>query len=134
MIGAPKGFVVFKTSSDEKGPAAFRGRATWCGLMLGILALVVAVDFGWGPAVGVADQSPIYMTFDVHVDPVTNGFRVSGKRAVYEERTDNMVWVLEQTEPLDIPISFLSGGWYMEMLVEEGPSGEGAQVVRRMYG
>ena len=134
MICVPKSFVFFKTPFGGKGPVAFRGVVTWCCLVLGILVLVVAVDFGWAPAVGVADQSPIYMTFDVHVDPVTNGFPVSGKRAVYEERTDNLAWVLDQTEPLDIPISFLSGGWYMEMLVEEGPSGVGAQVVRRMYG
>ena len=133
MISTPKTCVLPKPLSCGSRPAAFWGVASWPRLLLGILILTVAVGFGWAPAVGVAGQPPIYMTFDVHVDPVSNGFPVSGKRSVYEERTDNMEWVLEQTEPLDIPISFLSGGWYMEMLVDDGPWGDGAKVVRRMY-
>ena len=98
-----------------------------------ILILVVTVGMVWSPSPGLAGQLPVYMTFDVHVDPVGNGLPFVGKQAVYQERTDNITWVLDQTESLDIPISFLSSGWYMEMLVDEGSSSEGAAVVRQLY-
>ncbi len=97
------------------------------------LLLAALIGFARTPSLGVAAQLPVYLTFDVHVDPVGNGLPFSGKYAIYQERTDNIAWVLEQTESLDIPISFLSGGWYMEMLVDEGSSGEGASVLMELY-
>ena len=107
--------------------------ARWSKLPLRILMMVVVACFGWDLSLGLAGQSPIYITFDLHVDPVSNGFPLSGKQNTYQERTGNMAWVLDQTETLDIPMSFLSSGWYMEMLVDEGPSGDGAKVLRRLY-
>ena len=133
MITTSKAFDLYKPLSCGKWSTICFVTGSWPQLSLGFVTLIIVSGFGWVPAVGMAGQSPIYMTFDLHVDPVTNGFPVSGKRTVYEERTDNMAWVLDETEDLDIPISFLSGGWYMEMLVDEGPSGEGAQVLRRLY-
>lgn len=80
-----------------------------------------------------AQQSPILLTFDLHVDPINNMFPEDGKAGVFQERTDWMAWVLDQTEPHSIPISFLSGGWYMERVALQGVSGDGASLVRRMY-
>ncbi|MBP60687.1 MAG: hypothetical protein CMJ62_04095 [Planctomycetaceae bacterium] len=98
-----------------------------------LLILAIPIGFVWTPSQGLAAQLPVYLTFDVHVDPVGNGLPFTGRQAVYQERTDNIVWVLDQTESLDIPISFLSAGWYMEMLVDEGASGEGAAVLEQLY-
>ena len=80
-----------------------------------------------------SNQTPILLTFDLHVDPVTNGFSENGKAAVFQERTEWMEWVLDQTERDSIPISFLSSGWYMERVAFGEASGKGALLVRRMY-
>ena len=80
-----------------------------------------------------AQQSSILVTFDLHVDPVNNGFPEEGKAAVFQTRTEWMEWVLDQTESHSIPLSFLSSGWYMERVVNGGPLGNGAVLVRRMY-
>jgi hypothetical protein len=69
----------------------------------------------------------------MHVDPVANNLSMAAKIVIYEERTDYMAWVLDQTEPLSIPISFLSSGWYMEFLQGAGAAGAGADVLRRLY-
>lgn len=87
-MNSPKTFV--KLLSCGRWPNAFSVAASGPRLLLSFVILTVMVGFGWVPAVGVAGQSPIYLTFDLHVDPVTNGFPISGKHAVYEERTDNM--------------------------------------------
>ncbi|MAE29363.1 MAG: hypothetical protein CMJ87_10340 [Planctomycetes bacterium] len=84
-----------------------------------------------GQAAG--QQDPIRLTFDVHVDPAPNSLSMPAKIDLYEERTENMAWVLDQTEPLNIPISFLSTGWYMEFLQGAGAAGPGAVVLRRLY-
>ena len=94
-----------------------------------ITTLVVFVLY----ATAWSSQSPILLTFDLHVDPVSNGFSEEGKAAAFQERTEWMEWVLDQTEPHSIPISFLSGGWYMERVAFEEASGDGALLVRRMY-
>ena len=107
--------------------------ASWSNLSRTFWMLITLVACCGNPGAGLAGQSPIYITFDLHVDPVNNNIPLSAKHDVYQERTDNIVWVLDQTESLDVPISFLSGGWYMEMLVAGGPSGEGAQVLRELY-
>jgi len=98
-----------------------------------IVILVLAISAVGTPSALQAAQSPIYLTFDMHVDPVANGFPIVGKRSVYQERTENMSWVLDQTADFDIPISFLSSGWYMEMLVDDGPCGDGAEILRQLY-
>jgi hypothetical protein len=69
----------------------------------------------------------------MHVDPAPNNLPMPAKIGLYEERTDNMAWVLDQTEPLNIPISFLSTGWYMEFLQGAGAAAPGAVVLRRLY-
>ena len=106
MIDAPKTCVSHNRQSCYNGSVAVLVVAPRPNVLLGIVILTIAV--GWLPSVVMAGQSPIYMTFDLHVDPVTNGFPISAKRNVYEERTDNMAWVLDQTVCLEIPISFLS--------------------------
>ena len=86
----------------------------------------------WGLTAS-ADQDPILLTFDLHVDPISNGLAEAGKVAEFENRNEWAAWVLDQTEPLSVPIAFLSGGWYMERLVDAGSSGDAADVVRRLY-
>jgi hypothetical protein len=80
-----------------------------------------------------AQQAPIHLIFDLHVDP----FPVSGtydqSRLLYESKNDNMLWVLDQVEPLDLEISFLSGGQWMEFVIQDGALGTGAGILRRMY-
>ncbi len=95
--------------------------------LLAALAILTTPGTTWG------SQGPILLTFDLHVDPVNNQFSEAGKAAVFQERTDWMEWVLDQTEPHAIPLSFLSGGWYMERVVAGGATGPGAALVRRMY-
>ena len=82
---------------------------------------------------GSAQQDPILVTFDLHVDPVNNRISEIGKAETFQERTEWMNWVLDQTEPFLIPISFLSSGWYMERVVAGGPSADGASLVRRIH-
>jgi len=80
-----------------------------------------------------AQQGPIRLHFDLHVDPVPNGVPLSTKQSVYQERADWMGWVLDQTEPLGVQISFLSTGLWMELCVDEGVGGSGAQLLQRIW-
>ncbi|KAA3612407.1 MAG: hypothetical protein DWQ01_04465 [Planctomycetota bacterium] len=67
------------------------------------------------------------------MDPIPNSLSFSDKQATYHQRVDNIEWVLAQTEPLGIPLSFLSVGQFMEILVSEGSAGRGADALRRIY-
>ncbi|MBH05894.1 MAG: hypothetical protein CMJ20_06200 [Phycisphaeraceae bacterium] len=108
--------------------AGFEGQVYKRQVLLFVLLLVFFFEvIAW------SDQAPILLTFDLHVDPVNNGFPAAGKAGAFQERTEWMQWVLDQTEPYAIPMSFLSGGWYMERVVSEEPPGGGAVLVRRMY-
>lgn len=133
MIDQPPKKNLCKPQSHRHPMDTFSIAAAWPNLSLEILTLITIVIWGGSPAVGLAGQSPIYITFDVHVDPVSNGIPLSAKQNVYQERTDNIAWVLDQTESLDVDISFLSSGWYMEILADEGPRGDGAKVLRQLY-
>ena len=77
-------------------------------------------------------QGPIHMHFDMHVDPFPQT-PLPQKRLVYAGRVDNMEWVLDQMEPLSVKISFLAGGEFGELLVDEGAGGDGAAVLQRLY-
>ena len=96
------------------------------------LSVVLVTVPIWG-LTALAGQDPILLTFDLHVDPIGNGLPEAGKVDNFENRNEWTAWVLDQTEPLSIPIAFLSGGWYMERLVDEGAGGDAAAVVRRLY-
>ena len=78
-------------------------------------------------------QGPIHLIFDMHCDPIPNGLSVPQKVAIYEERVANMNWVLDQTEPLGVEISYLSSGLFMELLVGGGSGGVGSVALRRLY-
>ncbi len=79
-----------------------------------------------------AQQGPIRLHFDMHVDPLPQ-IPLPQKRAVYDLRVSNMEWVLDQVEPLDVDIAFLAVGEFGEFIVDEGPSSAGAAVLRRLY-
>ncbi|MBI4878534.1 MAG: hypothetical protein HY812_02600 [Planctomycetes bacterium] len=79
-------------------------------------------------------QGPIRIVFDLHCDPIENGLPLAQKQATYQAWIDNINWVLDQTEPLGVRISFLSGGPWAEWLVQEGSLGNGAALLRRLYG
>ena len=80
----------------------------------------------------VAQQGPIRMHFDMHVDPLPQ-IPLPQKMQVFDLRVGNMEWVLDQVEPLDVDISFLAVGEFGELLVNQGSAGAGAAVLRRLY-
>jgi len=83
-------------------------------------------------AAAAQSQGPINLHFDLHVDPLPQ-VPLPQKRAVYELRTDNIEWVLDQTEPLGVAIAFLSVGEYGELVIDEGPGGDGSLALQRLY-
>ena len=78
-------------------------------------------------------QGPIHLVFDLHTDPIPNGISNQAKISLYQERVDNISWVLDRTEPLGVKVSYLSAGQFVELLVGEGPGGSGAAVLQRLY-
>jgi hypothetical protein len=78
-------------------------------------------------------QPPIRMIFDMHSDPVPNGLPLAQKMALMQQRCGYMNDVMDFTEPLGIKISHLSTGQFMELVVNEGPGGIGAQTLQRLY-
>jgi len=70
---------------------------------------------------------------DMHVDPTANAQSPGQKSTYYHDKIDNMNWVLDQTEPLGVQISFLSVGCFMEVVVNDGISGMGVPFLQRIY-
>lgn len=81
----------------------------------------------------VAQQPPIRMIFDMHVDPVPNGLTLAQKLAVFQTRVGYANWVLDTVAPYGIKVSFLGSGMFMELLVTEGASGNGVALLQRIH-
>jgi len=95
-----------------------------------LLSLQVA---GLTPLLPAQSQGPIHMIFDLHCDPMANAATLAQKQAQYQTWIDNMNWVLDQTEPLGVPISFLSAGAWAEFAALGGENGPGGIVLRRIH-
>jgi len=105
-------------------------RPTWKNTVIPAACCVLLL---LAPAGVLAIQGPVHVIFDMHVDPVNNAMPAPEKVAAYRLQIENMNWVMDQVEPLGVKISFLSGGWWMELAVGEGPEGAGAETIRRLY-
>ena len=97
-------------------------------------SLILTASFAVIAALPVrAQQGPIQIIFDLHVDPLPMQVPLEILEPAYDTRNANMFWALDVAEQYGAKISFLSGGQWMELAVEGGPLGEGAQIIRRMY-
>lgn len=85
------------------------------------------------PAARAQGQDPIRIQCDLHCDPISNPLPLAQKRATYQLWVSNLDWVLDQTDPLGVPVSFLSGGQFMEFVADEGSGGPGALLLQRIY-
>ena len=95
-----------------------------------LFSLLVA---GFCPPLLAQGQGPIHMIFDMHCDPITNNATLPQKQAQYQTWIDNMNWVLDQTDPLGVQISFLSAGAWAEFAAQGGENGPGGVLLRRLY-
>jgi hypothetical protein len=77
-------------------------------------------------------QPPIHLVFDMHADPIPQ-VPYAQKADYYSMQLENGNWVLDQTEPLGVPISFLASGEFAEFVVQGGPAGPGADFLRRIH-
>lgn len=96
-------------------------------LILGLTGGLCAADSGTAQS-----QPPIHLLFDMHTDPLPQ-VALALKQVVYAEQLANANWVLDQVEPLGVQVSYLAVGEFMEMVTQEGASGAGAELLRRLY-
>jgi len=78
-------------------------------------------------------QGPIRVVTDIHADPMY-GYPATIRPAVYQ---DWIAWTdatLDQLEPLGVRISFLTCGEFAEYVWEEGGTGPGSDLLRRLAG
>ncbi len=84
-----------------------------------------------------AQQQPVHVMLDMHVDPWDNNVPWMAKQATYNERIVNMNWVLDRVELLGMKVGFQASGPFMEMVVEQansaGANASGPAVLRRCY-
>ncbi len=95
---------------------------------LALLALLVAA-----PAPARAQSEPIRVVFDLHCDPIQNDLPLAKKQEVYQSWLDNLEWTLDETEPYGVQFGFGASGSFLEFVVDEGPDGRGAELLRRLY-
>ena len=65
-------------------------------------------------------QPPVMVTFDFHMDPMSQGLSVDARRGQFVDRMDNADWLLDTVDPHGAPISFLSTGEFLEFCREDG--------------
>jgi len=81
---------------------------------------------------GPPGQPAINLIFDMHADPIPD-LPWPEKVRYYNMQVDNGRWVLDRIETLDVKVSFLSCGQFMEFVVLGGPAGQGAEFLRNIY-
>lgn len=80
-----------------------------------------------------AQQPPIRVFFDTHVDPLPQGISLAEKQTIANLSVDAADWILDQLDPIGGKISFLSVGEFMEVVVGMGAGSPGDVLLRRIY-
>jgi len=98
-----------------------------------IIGLLLPAALLWCvPSAPAQSQPPINIIFDMHADPLPQS-AYPDKLNYYTMQLDNGNWVLDQTAPLGVEISFLACGEFMEFVVQQGSAGSGAAFLQRIY-
>ncbi len=100
---------------------------------LSLTAAFLMAALFFSPFAAGQSQPPINIIFDMHSDPLPQA-NYPVKLIYYQtDQLDNGNWVLDQTEPLGVEISYLACGEFMEFVCQDGAGGPGALFLQRIY-
>ncbi len=78
------------------------------------------------------DQPPLLITFDLHMDPMSQKDDAdTDRKKAYEKWLKDTEWLLDYADQYDVKISFLSGGEWMEYCEEDASACY--PVIKRLY-
>ena len=97
-----------------------------------LFAACSALAVSTSPVLPAQSEPPIRIVIDIHMDPM-HAYPAAARPLVYQRWVDDTDSLLDIIEPHGAQISFLSCGEFMEYVVDEGVTGSGADLIRRMY-
>lgn len=80
-----------------------------------------------------AQQGSIHVTAELHADPLRDELDPLARRAMYEDWLGWTNDTLDQIDPA-VRVSFLMSGEFAEFVIDDGASGDGAELLRRIHG